>query len=125
MIRRRAGSEGQATVEFALLLPVAALLLLAFVQLGVVVHDRVMVTHAAREGVRVAAVGGTDDEVRRAVEQSSGLTPARLEVRVERAGRVVTVSVTYVVATEIPLVGVLVDDAVMSAQARMQTEAPP
>ena len=57
-------SRGQATVETALLLPVIALALLAVIQIGLIVHARVMVTHAAREGVRAAAVDRGSGEVR-------------------------------------------------------------
>ena len=47
---------GQATVEFALVLPLLAVLLLAVVQVGLVVRDQVLLTHAAREAARAVAV---------------------------------------------------------------------
>jgi Flp pilus assembly protein TadG len=43
-------------VEFALVLPLLAALLLALVQTGLVVRDQVLVVHAAREAVRELAV---------------------------------------------------------------------
>ena len=52
---------GQATVEFVLMLPLLLLLTLAIVQVGLLVRTRVLVTHAAREAVREAAVGGSRD----------------------------------------------------------------
>jgi len=119
-IRKR--SRGQATVESALLIPFVALLLLAVVQLGLVVHTRVMVTHAAREGVRVAAVGGSDDEVREAVAVAGDLALHRLRVDIDRSGDTATVVVTYVDPTSVPLVGPMIHDVELVARARMRLE---
>ena len=48
--------HGQATVELALCLPVVCMFLLAVVQVGVVVRNRLAVDYAARVGARAAAV---------------------------------------------------------------------
>lgn len=48
--------RGQATVELALLAPVMTLLLVAVVQAGVLVGDRLAVLDAARVGARAAAL---------------------------------------------------------------------
>jgi len=117
-------ARGQATVESALLLPFIALMLLAVIQVGLVVRSRVLVTHAARVGVRVAAVGGSDDEVRRATAVAGDLAIQRLEVEVRRAGGVATVIVSFRDPTDVPLVGSLVGDAKMTAVARMRLETP-
>ena len=119
---RRAGSEGQASVEFALLLPVAVWFVLAVVQVGVVVHERVMLTHAAREGARIAAVGGSDTEVRAGAARASGLDPDRLVVAVSRGGGRVEVAMSYTAVTDVPLVGSLVGDPRLDARAVMRRE---
>lgn len=119
---RRAGSEGQASVEFALLLPVAVWFVLAVVQVGVVVHERVMLTHAAREGARVAAVGGSDAEVRAATVRASGLDPDRLRVVVARRHGRVEVAISYSAVTDVALVGRLVGDPRLDARAVMRRE---
>ena len=75
---------GQATVETALLLPIIALALLAVIQIGLIVHARVMVTHAAREGARAAAVGDGASRVRDTVIASGGLAGDRLTVADDR-----------------------------------------
>jgi Flp pilus assembly protein TadG len=121
----RRSSKGQATVEFALLLPVVALLALAIGQVALVALDRVRVTHSAREGARVAAVGGSDAAVRSEVVAASRLAPDRISVAVRRTATNVEVTVRYVGITELPLVGVLVDDVGMVAVARMRRERPP
>lgn len=122
MIRRRRGSGGQATVEFALLLPVAVVALLVVAQIGLVVRARVMLTHAAREGARIAAVGGTDAEVSAAAVDAGSLDPAQLTVRVSRDATVVRVLLVYVMRTDVSVVGALLNDPEMSAVAAMYRE---
>ena len=122
MNRRWGGSRGQATVEFALLLPVAVVALLVVAQVGLVVRTRVMLTHAAREGARIAAVGGTDAEVSAAVIDAGSLDPAQLTVRVTRDATVVRVLLVYVMRTDVSVVGALLNDPEMSSVAAMYRE---
>lgn len=117
-----ANERGQATVELALVLPFFALLLMAIIQVGLVVHARVMVTHAAREGVRAAAVGSTDDEIRQAVAVAGDLPVHRLRVEVVRANGAATVSVFYVDPTTVPLIGAMLSDVELVATATMRLE---
>lgn len=119
---RPARARGQGTVEFALLVPIVVVVALAVVQVGVIVHARVMVTHAAREGARVAAVGSGDDDVAQAVVAAGGLLPSRLRVVVERASGRATVRVTYDAPTDLPLVGSLIGDVALTATATMRIE---
>ena len=90
MIRRpRAADRGQATVELALALPLLCLLVLAVVQVGVVVRDRLAVQLAAREAARAAVVAA--DPVAAgtpAAQRAVQLRP--LQVRVEAGGYTVT-----------------------------------
>ena len=121
----RWGGEGQAAVELALALPLVALLLLALIQLGFLVRDQVLVVHAAREGVRQAAVDAASDAARRAAAASSGLAPERLSVSVSgRAGpgSRVQVTVHYRAPTNVPLVGAVIGDVDMHASATMRVE---
>ncbi len=53
---RSSDERGQTLVEFAALLPVLCLLLFGIIQFGVVFHDYITVTDAARVGARKAAV---------------------------------------------------------------------
>ncbi len=122
MRRRCSECRGQATVEFALLLPVAVVALLVVAQIGLVVRTRVMLTHAAREGVRIAAVGGTDAEVTAAVVDAGSLDPAQLTVAVTRDATVVRVLLVYVMRTDVSVVGALLNDPEMSSVAAMYRE---
>ena len=104
------------------MLPCFALMLLTVVQVGLLVRTRVLVTHAAREAVRAAAVGVADAEVRAAAVSAADLDPARLHVSVRRADGRATVELRYVDFTDVPLVGPLVGDAVFEADATMRLE---
>jgi TadE-like protein len=119
------GSEGQAAVELALALPLVALLLLAVVQMGFLVRDQVLVVHAAREGVRQAAVDPSADAIRRAASGSSGLAGGRMSVSVSGRGAPgshVRVTVIYRAPTDVPLVGAALGDIEMHAAATMRVE---
>lgn len=115
-------SRGQATVEVALLLPVLVLLALAIGQVAVVAHSRVLVTHAAREGARLAAVGESDDAVRRAVVERSSLPADRLEISVVRRATAVEVTVRFRDPTDVALIGPLIGDVDLVALAVMRRE---
>jgi Flp pilus assembly protein TadG len=67
---RRNRQQGQALVEFAILLPVLLLLLLGIVQFGLAFNNYIQVTSAAREGARKASVS-------RSLGSSAAATAAR------------------------------------------------
>lgn len=60
--RRSGGARGQAMVEFALIAPLAVLLILGGVDLSIMGSDKVIAEGAARHGARVASeLGGSTD----------------------------------------------------------------
>lgn len=124
-MNRRRPESGQATVEVALLLPLLALLLLAVVQVGLVVRDQVLVTHAAREAARAAAVDPQVAVARDGAVAAARLDPDRLSVELsgstEPGGRL-TVTVRYRAPTLVPLAGALVGDRILVATATMRVE---
>jgi Flp pilus assembly protein TadG len=124
----RSGTQhecGQATVEAALVLPLVVLLLLAVVQVGLVVRAEVLVTHAAREAVRSAAVDADPQAAAKAASGSTTLDPHRMTVQVHGRngpGSDVEVDVTYTMPTDVPLVGALLGDVTLHATATMRVE---
>jgi Flp pilus assembly protein TadG len=117
--------RGQATVEAALVLPLVALLLLAVVQVGLVVRAEVLVTHAAREAARSAAVDPDPQAATRTAVSATTLDPHRMTVQVQGRngpGSRVQVDVTYTAATDVPLVGSLIGDVTLHATATMRVE---
>jgi Flp pilus assembly protein TadG len=114
--RRREGERASAAVEFALVLPLILVMVLALVQVGLLVKDQLVVTGSARAGGREAAVTLDDDRVRQvALDAAVGLEASSVEVMIERqggAGAPVRVSVRYHDAVAIPLVDWLFPDVV-------------
>lgn len=117
--------RGQSSVEVALLLPFVALLLLAVVQVGLVVRDQVLVTHAAREAARAAAVDPDPRAATDAAASAADLAPVHLSVEVSGRGDPgsrVRVEVAYRSTTVVPLVGRLIGDVVVRSAATMRVE---
>ncbi len=79
-----AGEGGQTTVELALALPLVAMSILLVVQIGLVVRDEVLVTHAAREAARAAAVSRDPAAAGQAARAAGPLDAGRLHVDVDR-----------------------------------------
>ena len=123
--QRRFGEQGQAAVELALALPVVFLLLMALLQTALIAQDQVQLTHAAREAAREAAVSDGRSAPRRAALARSSLDPDRLTVEVtgQRTGsRRVQARLRYRVPTRVPVVGLLVPDVALKADAAMRRE---
>lgn len=123
----RPGDGGQASVELALLLPVVVVLVLAVLQVGLLARDVVLVTHAAREAARAAAVEPDPAAARAAAAGSSGLADDRLHVAVSNRGEPgapVSVTITYRAATSVPIVGAWLGDRTLRATATMRVEGP-
>lgn len=122
----RDGDGGQATVELALVLPLLVTLLLALVQVGIAARDQILVVHGARVAVREAAVDPRPASVRSAaLRATAALDPGALEV-VTSASRGATATVTtrlrYRSRTRVPIVGLLLPDLVLRAEATMRAE---
>jgi hypothetical protein len=124
MIARAAsGDDGQAAVELALALPVVFIVVLAVVQVVVIARDQLAVVHAAREGARAAAVAADPaSEAGRAARAAAGLDEDRLTVAATESGDLVHVVVRYRAPTDVALVGALVGDVTVTAEATMRVE---
>ena len=123
----RRPQQGQATVEVVLALPVVVVALLLVLQVALVGRSQLLVTDAAREGARAAAVGANPSEVTATVARTPGLDPHRVEVEVagsDGPGGEVRVTVRYRSPTDVALVGPLVGDPVLHATVSMRREDP-
>jgi Flp pilus assembly protein TadG len=121
--RVRPGSDrGQATVELALATPILCLLLLGVVQVAVVVRDQLLASEAARVGARAAAVSADTTSAGHGAAQRvlQGVGDASVAV----VGDAVTVHVSIVNDTDIPLIGALLPDVTIDASATMLLEPP-
>jgi Flp pilus assembly protein TadG len=123
----RLRERGSAAVEFALLLPILLLLLLAFVQVGVIARDSLVLTQASRAGAREAAVQASRGAVDEAVHAAAvGLDPDRISVVATWSGArgaPVTVDVAYEAPVASLLAGWLLPPSVsLRASATMRQE---
>jgi Flp pilus assembly protein TadG len=120
--RRWSRREGQASVELALALPIVFLVMLAVVHVGLVARDQVLVTHAAHEAARAAAVGA---DPQAAARSSAGLDSSALTVAVTYTGQWVQIDVTYRSDPGVPFISKLVRERTLHASAVMRVEPPP
>jgi Flp pilus assembly protein TadG len=87
LLGRWSGERASAAVEFALVLPLILIMVLALLQVGLLVKDQLVVSGSARAGGREAAVTIDDDRVRQvALDAAVGLQAANIEVVIEREG---------------------------------------
>ena len=102
--------KGAAAVEFALILIPLVVLIFAIFQFGIVFNNWIALTHAAREGVRLAAVAEDETTVKEAViNRAPTVRISEADIIIDNpniVGMPVTVTVTgEVINFELPLVG--------------------
>lgn len=121
MIRRVSNDRGSVIVEFALIAPLLILVLLGIMGMGVLINAKIVVAGAAREAGRAWAIVKDDAPARAKAADaitSGGLKlrdggqnlfdPAQ-DVRFQRQGDYVTVTVTYRQPTFAPLLAQVLD----------------
>ena len=129
---RKKREQGQTMAEFALVLPVLAILLFGVIQFGITFNNYLAVTDAVRAGARQAAVarflppGDREAKVRAKVYASAdGLDTSKLEVTVTpsdgwQPGSDVTVEASY--PYSINLLGKVVKDGVLTSKTTERVE---
>jgi hypothetical protein len=117
-VRRASRERGQATVEFALVLPVLVFAAVAILQVALVVRDYVAVVHAAREAARAASV---DADASSAAHRVLPGARVALGPRPD-VGEPIAVDIEFTSVTDLPLVGALFPDPVLHHRATMRVE---
>ncbi|WP_034630514.1 TadE/TadG family type IV pilus assembly protein [Desulfotruncus alcoholivorax] len=83
-IKLRGDNRGQALVEFALVLPILILLLMAIFEFGNIFHSYLLITTASREGARMGVVGHSDAEITQRIEEvCSTLDTSKMTINIE------------------------------------------
>lgn len=99
--------SGQATVEFALVLPLVMLVFLAGMHLVAYSRNQVLVVNSARAAARVAMTTGSEDAIAKAGRLAApGLAPDRLTFEVtgeRRPGEMVRVKAKYRYEIRMPI----------------------
>jgi len=121
--------QGQTMTEFALVLPVLALILFAVIQFGIVFNNYITLTDATRAGARKAAVSRQDanrnsDVVSAVRSSASDLTTSKLSVPTPsstwNSGDNVTVTASY--PYSISLLGIVVKSGRISSTTTERVE---
>ena len=126
----RIGSEdGQALVEFALVLPLLLLVLFGIVEFGLLFSTTLTLNEAARDGARYASVGASDAQILQVVNQDcASLNTAALTVVTSPAsasrlaGDPVSVTVEYPVTLVPSLAGLPSGTILLKAEITMRME---
>lgn len=119
--------EGQATIELALALPIAVIVLLGVVETALIAGDQLRLSHATREAARVAVVDPDPDVARRTLG-AQGFNGADVSVTPPSTERIqgdpLTVSVRYRRSSRVPVIGRVFDGLELRARATMRIEQP-
>lgn len=129
MLKSIKNRKGQSMVEFAMILPVILLILMGIVEFGRFYNAWLMVSHASREGARMASLGATTLQVEERVDTvMAAYDTARIVVEVSPSGThsrgdMVTVTVTYDMDPLTPFIGAITGGTVhLNTETVMRTE---
>jgi Flp pilus assembly protein TadG len=122
--------KGQSIVEFALLLPILILIIMAIIEFGLLLNTYLALNNASREGARIGIVGGTDAQIQNTVLTTSPtlesryisvvITPSQAS---RKAGDTLKVTVYYQYHTIIPIIGNIINNIVnLNAETSMRIE---
>jgi Flp pilus assembly protein TadG len=128
--RCHSSEDGQTAVEFALVLPILAVLIFAIVEFGVTFHDYVTVTDASRVAAREAAVSRHTGDFGAAAEAAGEQAAQSLDGDVldvncgaedwSRPGTDVSCTVTY--PYSIDVLGWVVADGTLTSETTERLE---
>jgi hypothetical protein len=118
----RSNDRGQATVEFALTIPILLMVLLGAVQVFVLLVDRLHLVHVTRDATRAASVSADPTSaVDRVIERA---WPGReVSYRVNDDGDLVSVRVEVVNSTDVPIIGRFLPDVHLSESLTMLADS--
>ena len=120
--------KGQSLVEFALILPLLVLLLLAIIDFGRVFHVYLTMDHAGREAARAASIGKDNAAIKTvAVTDAStiGLTDSQVAINPEGSrptGTDVKITITYPVSFLTPMIGNIIGPLTLTDTTVMRVE---
>ena len=100
--------RGQSTVEFALVLPLLAVVILGSLQITVILVRRVELVHVVRDAARAASVAADSQGAAERSVAGSSLPDVQVDVR--DVGTHLAVTGRLLVPTDVPLIGELLPD---------------
>lgn len=121
--------KGQALVEFALILPILLLVVMAILQFGMMLNSYLTIENASREGARAGIVGSSDAEIQQLIISTSpNLDPTNLTVSItpeeglRKSGDTIIVEVSYNYEFVVPIISSIVKNVVLNGQTSMRVE---
>lgn len=121
-VKRATRADGQAAVEFALVLPVVLVMAFGLVVVGVAVRNELAVELAAREGARAAVVSASPAAA--AATAATRAVGMPIDVATTSDATTVTVTVTYVDPVDVAIIGALIGPVTHTASVTMAIEPP-
>jgi len=125
---KRRNEKGQSLVEFALVVPLVILILMAIIEFGFMFNAYITISNASREGARLGALGSSDTAVvTRVVDTSVALDPTKLSVAITPANRsrgdMIRVQVNYDYVLITPIVSSILSPFIdLEAETVMRVE---
>ncbi len=125
-MKLNAAETGQATVEFALVLPFLFLFSLSVVQVGSIANDQLALGHAARSAARAISLGDVTDQsasqiATNAVNNTITLNNVRIDI--ELGDKFAQVALSYTRKINIPIIGRLINEVTLHSSATMPRES--
>lgn len=121
--------KGQALVEFALILPILLLVVMAILQFGMMLNSYLTIENASREGARAGIVGSSDAEIQQLIISTSpNLDPTNLTVSItpaeglRKSGDTIIVDISYNYEFVVPIISSIVKNVVLNGQTSMRVE---
>lgn len=120
--------KGQSLVEFALVIPVLILILLAIVDFGRVYHVYLTIDHAGREAARAASIGKDDGTVQSVAvnySESINLTTGQVAISpsgTRSSGTEVKITITHPITFLTPVIGEIVGPLTLTDTTTMRVE---
>lgn len=121
--------KGQSLVEFAIILPLILLIVMGIAQFGLLFNSYLTIQNATREGARTGVVGGTNNEIRQSILNTSPyLKEENLTIHINpkdnrRSGETLTVQIIYNYPLTVPIINNILGKTVqLNAQTSMRIE---
>jgi Flp pilus assembly protein TadG len=121
MKKFKKNEDGQSTVEFALVLPVIVLFMLMIVQVGIVVRQKILVTNSSREAARILSVENNSGRATDKVKEMISDADVKIS-RPSKQGEYLTVTVSDVVPSNLPIIGNILPDVTVKSKTSMRVE---
>jgi len=119
--RFKQNEEGQSTVEFAMVIPVIVVFILLIIQVGIVVRQKILVTNSSREAARILSVENNSGRASNKVKEIIKDADVKIS-RPSKQGEYLTVVVSDVVESNLPILGMLVPDVTVKSKTTMRVE---